>query len=99
MKKFFTIVFLSLFMCLCTVTKIKAQANDVYWAEGFEPPNAISTDQPVVGATAVPYWATTSSGTWYIYGAYRTTGTSCSFVTEADGLDTIGANHMRLSKN
>jgi hypothetical protein len=99
MKKFFTIAFLSFFICLCTGTKLKAQANGIYWTEGFEPPNTISTDQPAVGSPAAPYWATTGSGVWYIYGAYRTTGTSCSNVTESDGLDTIGANHIRLSKN
>lgn len=89
-------------ICLLAVTVVSTQAqNQVYWREGFETehptkPCNITSTAPTAGniaATAGYYQG--NAGQWYVYGAYRTTGSAsnnCSGV-----ITTIGINHLRFS--
>jgi hypothetical protein len=89
MKKYFTLIFFTLFILLSS-SGLKAQ-NQVYWVEGFDVgATTISTVAPVVNAQAVGSWNLIGSGEWYVYGTYRTTGTTCA---------NYGPNHLRMSKN
>ncbi|WP_207497296.1 T9SS type A sorting domain-containing protein [Aridibaculum aurantiacum] len=68
----------SLFALSCALAVKAAEAqNDVYWREGFDGSD-ISTTNPGNQGGAQPFYAEgSSSGTWYLYGAYRTTGQAC----------------------
>jgi Secretion system C-terminal sorting domain len=69
--------------------------NQVYWREGFEPGSTPPCTVPSTSTgvatpgTGIGYF-TMGSGTWYIAGAYRTTGTACTN-------NNNGPNHIRFS--
>ena len=60
-----------------SVLSADAQADTIYWREGFDG-GTISTVSPTSGGP-VGYYAegANSPGAWYVKGVYRTTGTSC----------------------
>ncbi|MES2431407.1 MAG: T9SS type A sorting domain-containing protein [Bacteroidota bacterium] len=96
MKKFFTLFFLSLM--LGSALDLKAQENDIYFAEGFEG-GTISTANPSASvANQNDYFGqgVNSAGTWYIHNAYRTTGSSCASATYGGATVVPGTNHIRL---
>lgn len=70
------------FALIATLVQVQAQ-NQVYWREGFEPGSTPPCTIPatstgvVTPGTGIGYF-TMGSGTWYVAGAYRTTGTACS---------------------
>ncbi len=78
-------------LCMMNFASIQAQ-NQVYWGEGFElgatPPCTFQSNSAnvIVPGVGIGYF-TTTSGTWYVAGAYRTTGTSCA---------ALGASHIRF---
>jgi hypothetical protein len=81
------------FVCfVLSITQSQAQ-NQIYWAEGFEqgltPPCTIQSTSAnaIIPNVGIGHF-TTTSGTWYISGAYRTTGTGCA----ANG----GLSHIRF---
>ena len=102
MKKNSTRTFISktfAIACVCIMGLVSLQAqNQVYWKEGFDPNatsgSTIPTTIPTVPITGA-YYVSNAPGSWYIYGAYRTTGSStnnCSSV-----IPTITTNHIRFS--
>ncbi|MDA3616770.1 T9SS type A sorting domain-containing protein [Polluticaenibacter yanchengensis] len=85
--KFYTKKVLAL-LALSTVISTSSDAQTVYFREGFGDFDAISTTNPNNGGPK-NYFAEGPSGTWYFYGAYKTTGTGCSAPHTA--------NHIRFA--
>lgn len=85
-KKFIVAV-----LCMMNFASIEAQ-NQVYWTEGFElgstPPCTFtnSSANAIIPGTGIGHFVSTT-GIWYVAGAYRTTGTGCP----------TGVNHIRFT--
>ncbi|MBL7813367.1 MAG: T9SS type A sorting domain-containing protein [Saprospiraceae bacterium] len=73
----------SLFCVACVLGFSNAQAQSVYWREGFDnnavPPCTIQSNSAnvIVQGVGIGHF-TSTAGTWYVAGAYRTTGTACA---------------------
>ncbi len=74
--------YVSVFL-LGILSYVSVTAQDVYWREGFNG-GTIPTVQPSAASNTGYYGLGESSGltgnsgdSWYVFGAYRTTGTSC----------------------
>jgi len=91
MKKYFTLIVLGSLFSMLVPTVLKAQVNDLYWAEGFEG-GTISTLNPQTGGGPTNYWGTgvNSTGTWFLHDTYRTTG--------SEACVGYGTNHLRILK-
>ena len=67
--------------------------NAIYWHEGFNNNpgklNTNSSDPSLVQGTVTTTYQQADSGTWVLYGAYRTTGSGCA---------NYGAGHLRFLK-
>lgn len=85
--KFYTRKVLAL-LALSTAVTTSVDAQTVYFREGFGDFDQVSTLNPNNGGPR-DYFAEGPSGTWYFYGAYKTTGTGCSAPHTA--------NHIRFA--
>ena len=80
--KFYTKKVLAL-LALTTAISTSVDAQTVYFREGFGDFSSISTEPPHKGGP-IGYYAEGSSGTWYLFGTYRTSGTNCTAPHTAD---------------
>jgi hypothetical protein len=85
--------FILAFALVVSLVQVQAQ-NEVYWREGFElgglTPCAFPSSAPVAPIPAGVELAS-NAGSWFVYGAYRTTGSACG--------SPYGADHVRFTKN
>ena len=84
---------LAIIACLFAFSFSSVKAQGIYWHEGFNnnPGKLISssTDPSVTAGSVVVTYQLADSGTWAVYGAYRTTGSACTG---------FGAGHFRYIK-
>ena len=85
-----TLTILACIFSIFSVSTVKAQG--IYWHEGFNNnPGKLNSSSTGPGMASPAYvtYQQADSGTWALYGAYRTTGTPCAG---------YGAGHIRMMK-
>ena len=94
MKSFSTLrSMLTVLICIISIFSVKAQG--IYWHEGFNNnPGKLNSSStgPGLASPATVTYQQADSGTWALYGAYRTTGGACTTPT------VYGAGHIRFLK-
>ncbi len=94
MKSFSTLrTTLTILACIFSIFSISTvKAQGIYWHEGFNNnPGKLNSSStgPGMASPATVTYQQADSGTWALYGAYRTTGSPCAG---------YGAGHIRMMK-
>ena len=97
MKSFSTFSkYLTLVACIFSIFSVSStKAQGIYWHEGFNNnPGKLNSSStgPGLASPATVTYQQADSGTWALYGAYRTTGGACTTPT------VYGTGHLRFLK-